>query len=48
MFERVFTLPDADMGKSNRNPTLQAPFDIIMKTMKNWWTSFRKKVILRD
>ena len=43
MFERVFTLPDADMGKSNRNPTLQAPFDIIMKTMKNWCDKFQEE-----
>ena len=43
MFERVFTLPDADLGKSNRNPILQAPFDIIMKTMKNWCDKFQEE-----
>ena len=43
MFERAFTLPDADLGKSNRNPILQAPFDIIMKTMKNWCEKFQEE-----
>ena len=36
MSERVFTLPDIDLDNSNKNPLLQSPFDIILKTMKNW------------
>ena len=36
MSERVFTLPDVDFANFNRKPVLQAPFDIILKTMENW------------
>ena len=36
MSERVFTLPDVDFVNFNRKPVLQAPFDIILKTMENW------------
>ena len=36
MSERVFTLPDIDLDNSNKNPLLQSPFDIFLKTMKNW------------
>ena len=43
MFERVFTLPDVDFSKSNRNPILQAPFDVIMRTMKNWCDKFQEE-----
>ena len=40
MLQLVFTLPDAGLGKSNRNPILQAPFDIITETMKNWCAKY--------
>ena len=43
MLQRVFTLPDTGLGKSNRNPTLQAPFDIIMKTMENWCNKYQEE-----
>ena len=36
MLERVFTLPDAGLDRFNKNPILQFPFDIILKTMENW------------
>ena len=36
MLQRVLTLPDTGLGKSNRTPILQAPFDVILKTMENW------------
>ena len=48
MLQRVFTLPDAVSGESNRNPILKAPFDIILKTMENWCHKTRKKEILKD
>ena len=43
MLQRVFTLPGAGLGKCNRNPTLQAPFDIILKTMANWCGKYQKE-----
>ena len=43
MLQRVFTLPDAGLGKSNRNPILQAPFDIIMETMENWYAKYQEE-----
>ena len=36
MTERVLSLPDTEFSSNNKNPLLQAPFDIILKTMKNW------------
>ena len=43
MLQRVFTLPDAGLGKTNRNPILQAHFDIIMKTMENWCGKYQEE-----
>ena len=43
MSQRVFTLPDAGLHKSNINPILQAPFDIIMKTMENWCEKYQEE-----
>ena len=43
MLQRVFTLPDAGMVKSNINSVLQAPFDIIMKTMENWCSKYQEE-----
>ena len=43
MLQRVFILPDAGLSKSNGNPTLQAPFDIILKTMANWCSKYQKE-----
>ena len=43
MLQRVFTLPGAGLGKSNRNPILRAPFDIIMRTMENWCDKYQEE-----
>ena len=43
MLQRVFTLPDAGFGKSNRNPILRAPFDVILKTMENWCGKYQEE-----
>ena len=43
MLQRVFTLPDDGLCKSNKNPTLQAPFDIILKTMTDWCSKYQKE-----
>ena len=43
MLQRVFTLPDASLGKSNRNQILQAPFDVILKTMENWCEKYQEE-----
>ena len=36
MSESVFTLPYNDLDNSNGKPILQAPFNTILKTMRNW------------
>ena len=43
MLQRVFTLPDAGLGKSSRNPIIQAPFDVILKTMENWCNKYQEE-----
>ena len=43
MLQRVFALPDAGLSKSNRSPTLQALFDIILKTLANWCSKYQKE-----
>ena len=43
MLQRVFTLSDAGFDKSNTNPILQAPFDVILKTMKNWCGKYQEE-----
>ena len=43
MLQRVFTLPDAGLGKYNRNTILQAPFDVILKTMEEWCYKYQEE-----
>ena len=43
MLQRVFTLPDVALGESIGNPILQAPFDIILKTMENWCGKYQEE-----
>ena len=47
MLQRVFTLPDSGLGKSNRNPILQAPFDIILNTMESWCGKSQKEANIK-
>ena len=48
MLQRVFTLPDftlsdTDLGRSNRNPVVRAPFDITLKTMEDCCSKYHEK-----
>lgn len=48
MLQRVFTLPDFTLSdtylcRSDRNPVVQAPFDITLKTMEDWCSKYHKK-----
>ena len=43
MLQRVFTLPDAGLGKYNRNTVLQAPVYAILKTMKKWCGKYQEE-----
>ena len=43
MLQRVFTLLDAGLGKYNRNTILQAPFDVMLKTMEEWCYKYQEE-----
>ena len=43
MLQLVFTLPDAGLGKYNRNTILQAPVYVILKTMEKWCGKYQEE-----
>ena len=43
MIERVLILPYGDLENSNKQPILQAPFSIILKTMESWCSKYLEK-----
>ena len=43
MTERVLVLPYGDLENSNKKPILQAPFNIILKTMESWCSKYLEK-----